>query len=239
MNKIYRDLTLARVQAAVGAAKAVTGVGHQGLKGQLREIVIRDLLCPLFPSDFGIGTGTIISHNDLQSRQQDVVIFDRSIVPPILLEGSTGFFPIESVIATIEIKSKLTAGEVASSLESAKHLRSLPFLAGEYDANGQPINRILLPAITTILAFSTDLSETGKTEIERFEEIRKKTQEEPHIQMVCVVGRGCWTWTQGKWTTWEPSYPQEELITFIAVLMNSYRNIGPSRKEPRIGMYLF
>ena len=43
MNEVYRDLILARVQAAIGAAKSVTGVKHKGLKGQLREIVIRDL----------------------------------------------------------------------------------------------------------------------------------------------------------------------------------------------------
>ena len=85
MNTVYRDLILARVQAAVGAAKAVTNITHKGLKGQLREIVIRDLFSPLLPSDVGIGTGEIISANNRQSGQQDVVIFDKSILPPILL----------------------------------------------------------------------------------------------------------------------------------------------------------
>jgi len=90
MNVVYRDLILARAQAAIGAAKAATGVGHSGLKGQLREIVIRDLLRPLFPSDIGLGTGEIITADNQRSRQQDIVVFDKSIVPPVLLEGTTG-----------------------------------------------------------------------------------------------------------------------------------------------------
>jgi len=59
MNSTYLEMVLARVHAAVGAAQAVRGIGHKGLKGQLREIVIRDLLCPLFPTDVGLGTGEL------------------------------------------------------------------------------------------------------------------------------------------------------------------------------------
>lgn len=104
MNTLYRGLILARARTAIDAARAVTGIGHQGLKGQLREIVVRDLLQPLFPSDVGLGTGEIITAFDQRSSQQDVVVFDRSIVPPILLEGTTGVFPVESVLFAIEIQ---------------------------------------------------------------------------------------------------------------------------------------
>ena len=120
MNTVYREIIRARAEAAIGAARAVTGIGHTGLKGQLREIVIRDLLRPLFPSDIGLGTGVIITAANQQSQEQDVVVFDKSIVPPILLEGATGLFPIESVIYGIEIKSKLTATELKSSIDSAR-----------------------------------------------------------------------------------------------------------------------
>jgi hypothetical protein len=61
MNTVYRDLILSRVEAAVKAAKAVSNITHEGLKGQLREIVIRDLFYPLLPSDVVVGTGEIIS----------------------------------------------------------------------------------------------------------------------------------------------------------------------------------
>ena len=86
MNTVYRDLISARVQAAVGAAKPVTDITHKVLKGQLREIVIKDLFNPLLQSDVGVETGEIVSADNRQSGQQDVVILNRSILPPILLE---------------------------------------------------------------------------------------------------------------------------------------------------------
>ena len=239
MNTVYRDLILARAQAAIGAAEAVTGIGHRGLKGQLREIVIRDLLRPLFPSDVGLGTGEIITANNLQSQQQDVIVFDKSIVPPILLEAAMGVFPIESVLFAIEIKTKLTATELKASIESADQLGSLQCLPGEYDSSGESINGWVMSPIPAILAFDSDLSESGKSELERFAEIGGCSANEPSIKIICVVGRGCWTWTAGGWHTWPKSYPLEEVVAFIAAMMNTYKKIAQSRKAPRLGQYLF
>ena len=243
MNTVYRDLILARAQAAIGAARAVTDISHTGLKGKLREIVIRDLLRPLFPSDIGLGTGEIITTTNQHSQQQDVVVFDRSIVPPILLEGTTGVFPIESVIYAIEIKSRLTAAELRSSIDSARQLDSLHYMTGEYDTADTPIESISMRLIPAILAFNSDLSESGNTELERFKEIwGGSTDETPPIRMICVVGRGCWAWKPtlpNKWHTWGGSYELEEVVRFIAGVMNSYKLIALSRKAPRLGTYLF
>ncbi len=243
MNTVYRDLILARARAAIGAAQAVKGIGNTTLKGQLREIVIRDLLRPLFPSDIGLGTGEIITTTNQHSQQQDVVVFDKSIVPPILHEGTTGVFPIESVIYAIEIKSELTAAELKSSIKSASQLDSLQYSTGEYDTADRPIESTALKLIPAILAFDSDLSESGKTELERFKEIwGGSTDDTPPIRMICVVGRGCWAWKPTyptKWRTWGRSYELEEVIAFIATLMNTFKLVALSRKEPRVGPYLF
>jgi Domain of unknown function (DUF6602) len=242
MNVVYRDLTLARVQAAIGAARAATGIGHSGLKGQLREIVIRDLFRPLFPADIGLGTGEIITADNQRSRQQDVVVFDKSIVPPVLLEGTTGVFPIESILYTIEIKTLLTAGELKSSFDSASQLASLRYLPGEYDVDRQPIESHMQAVIGNILAFESDLSGSDKTEIQRLDEIWGRSTDKPPIQMICVVGRGCWTWKTPEgtpeWYKWPISYPLEEVIMFISVMMNSYKQLALSRGAPRLGLYL-
>jgi len=236
MNTVYRDLILARVQAAVGAAKAVTNITHKGLKGQLREIVTRDLLSPLLPSDVGIGTGEIISANNRQSRQQDVVIFDKSILPPILFEESTGIFPIEAVLYAIEVKSKMTAHEIKSSHKSATELIGFEYQSGDYDEFGKTTPHIVGKVISAILAFDTDLSLEGKNDIERYDEIRGP--DFPAIQVVCVVGRGYWYWFHDKWKTWDHTYEFEEVVGFIAGVMNTYRGIAATRKKPRLGRYL-
>lgn len=244
MNDIYRSLILARVQAAIGAARAVTGIGHGGLKGQMREIVIRDLLRPLLPANIGLGTGQILTSSNQCSRQQDVVLFDKSIVPPILLEETTGVFPIESVLFTIEVKTELTATELRSSIESAAELRTLHYLPGKYDYDGnprapEPTVQAIIPAI---LAFGSDLTEGGKTELDRFSELSpRENGEAPPLQMICVVGRGCWTWnwkSSEGWRTWPNHYLLEEVVIFLSVIMNSYKGVALSRQAPRMGLYL-
>jgi hypothetical protein len=86
MNPIYRDLVLARIKGAVASAKAVAAVEHQGLKGQIREVLIRDLFRPLLPADIGVCSGEIISFcGKRQSHQQDIIIFNQAILPPCAL----------------------------------------------------------------------------------------------------------------------------------------------------------
>ena len=236
MNIVYRDLILARVQAAVGAAKAVTNITHKGLKGELREIVIRDLFYPLLPSDVGVGTGTIISANNRQSTQQDVVIFDKRILPPIVLEKSTGIFPIESALYAIEVKSKVTADEITTSHTSARDLMEFRYMSGDYDESGKATEHIVTKVVSAVLAFDTDLTVGGKNDAERYDEIRGSG--DPAIRVICVVGRGYWYWFKNKWKTWERTYEFQEVVGFIAGVMNTYRMIAATRKEPRLGRYL-
>ena len=70
MNQLYREIMLSRIYAAVGAARAVQKVSHKGLKGQMREILIRDLFRPLFPKVIGVGTGKVLTSENQQSKQQ-------------------------------------------------------------------------------------------------------------------------------------------------------------------------
>jgi len=112
MNTAYRDLALVRINAAVAAAQAAAKMSHQGLKGQLREIFVRELLRPLLPVYIGLGTGQIITARNKYSPQQDVVVYDTRLLPPFLADPSIGLFPIESVLYSIEVKSKLNATEL-------------------------------------------------------------------------------------------------------------------------------
>lgn len=237
MNTVYRDLILARVQTAVGAAKAVTNITHKGLKGQLREILIRDVFYPLLPSDVGVGTGEIISADNRQSRQQDVVIFDKRILPPILLQESTGIFPIESVLYAIEVKSKMTAHEIGTSHASATELMGFKYESGDYNESDKATNHIVGKLVSCVFAFDTDLTLEGKNEIERYDEIRR-SEHAPALRAICVVGRGYWYWSGNRWKTWKHTYDFEEVVGFIAGVMNTYRKVAATRKEPRLGRYL-
>jgi hypothetical protein len=245
VNPIYRELVLSRIRGAVAAAKAVGGVEHPGLKGQLREIVIRDLLRPLFPADVGLGTGVVISASGKASTQQDVVIYDKSILPPITFEQSTGVFPVEAVLYTVEVKSTLTAAELKKSHDSAAQLVDFDYVAGEYKKDATTgidlkVDHRIEKAISTLLAFDTDLTGAGKSEHSRYDEIRASSA--PALMALCVAGASYCYWdaTNRRWTPGKTEeYQYQELVGFLAGIMNTYRRVASTRKEPRLGHYLF
>ena len=141
MNTAYRSLFVSRVAAAIGAAKAAAAVTQSGVKGTIREILVRDLFRPLLPSDLGVGTGQIATAKNELSPQQDVVIFDRRILPSVLFEETVGIFPVESVLATVEVKTTLTAAELRSAYDNAKRIHSYSYLSGKTNKeSGQPIS---------------------------------------------------------------------------------------------------
>lgn len=81
--KLYRNLVIERVRYAVAAARAAQPLEHSGTKGSIREVLMADLFRPLLPADLGIASGIVISaFDDAQSAQQDIIIFDKRIIPP-------------------------------------------------------------------------------------------------------------------------------------------------------------
>lgn len=61
MHQAYQDLIVNRATQMVGAATALKNINHSGLKGQLRELVVRDLLIPVLPPGYIVGQGEIVS----------------------------------------------------------------------------------------------------------------------------------------------------------------------------------
>ena len=125
MNNAYRDLLVGQAVKAVSAAQYAKSVTHAGLKGQLREIVVRDLLRPLLPFEFVVGTGQIVSAYGDTSNQIDVVVCDRRIVPPILYEEVSGIFLIESSLVTVEVKSTIDVSDLQAAHDSAARCRTI------------------------------------------------------------------------------------------------------------------
>lgn len=264
MNEAYRMLLDARVEAAVIIAKAYAKVKHKLLKGELREIVVRDLLRPFFPSDVGLGTGEIVSavEGAGHSGQQDVILFDRRILPPLLADEKAGIFPVESVIATLEIKSLLNVEELKKAHVNAQSVRRLEMQPGVPEKKDQPTEAESIPRLTCLLAFDTDLVQGEKEEIKRYEEIRDgryavapekeegakgrpailiPKNDPPTIMILCVVGRGLWYWQYNKksWMRLAATKPFDEVAGLITMLGNSYKNISALRGHPPIGRYLF
>jgi hypothetical protein len=185
MNTLYRKQFTTRIRYALEASRAVAELEHQGLKGAIREVLIADLFQPLLPADIGVATGVLVSSFDeRQSAQQDIIVFDRRILPPILFEQGPAIIPIESVLAVIEVKSRLTATELQKAHANVASVRDLFMVQNENQAE------VTSAPMTLLFALDTDLVVGGITERDRY--VSYFGDGPPTIRGICVAGRCFW-----------------------------------------------
>jgi hypothetical protein len=114
----------------------LTGVlTHRGERGRNDEERLRHFLRQILPQRFGLGTGFIISGNPYApaSNQTDIIISDQYWNSPICRELAAEVYPIETVLATIEVKGTLSGKrnkktgktDMGSTLENIATIRKL------------------------------------------------------------------------------------------------------------------
>ena len=104
-----------------------SNAGHPLHRGSPREAFIREFLQKHLSDNVAIGSGEIIDAKSLprQSRNQyDIVIYKRNYPKLDFGGGITGFL-IESVIATIEVKSLLDHSGIEQSVCAAHNAKNL------------------------------------------------------------------------------------------------------------------
>lgn len=111
----------------IATSRIPANTGHSLHKGTPREAFIRQFLQSHLPETLSIGTGEIIDNESVpgQPRNQfDIVIYKKNY-PKLDFGGGISGFLIESVVATIEVKSTLTSTELESAIRAAKNSKSL------------------------------------------------------------------------------------------------------------------
>ena len=238
LNQLFRDLVIARVEAAVTEARAAVKVPHPGIKGQLREILVRELFRPLLPAYMGVGHGHILSSVEGKiSSEQDIVIYDQRLVPPVLYERSLGMFPIECTLATVEVKSRLTAHELQSTDKKVAELFDFKYQSGLPAAQLPPNGVVVERVSCSLFALDTDLSENGISEIERYKSLPGCHSEA--LRAICVVGRGYWYRYGDDWKTTAQNFKFAEVAGFLAGTLGLLERVAESRGKPSLANYLF
>jgi hypothetical protein len=206
------------IVAGLVAKVVATGqLEHRLTKGEVRELFVSDLLQPFLTHQFGIGAGVVVNQRGDQSKQTDIIIFDRSILPPFIAYGHLGVFPAESVVATIEVKSRLGKRELLDADESAKHLRDCVY---DRRADRYSLYPQLLPT-SAVLGFygagPRELSSQSagapwlKANIQR-------------LTLICLPGKYSWINIERKgWANLAGDSQFEETKRFIAVLLDNLR----------------
>src|SRR5215831_10135236 len=111
MLKSHMD---AKEDALVAISKIPANSGHPLHKGTPREAFIREFLETHLPENVAIGTGEIIDANsqpNVSRNQFDIVIYKKNY-PKLDFGGGISGYLIESVIATVEVKSTLSQAEL-------------------------------------------------------------------------------------------------------------------------------
>lgn len=101
--------------------------GHTLHRGTPREAFIKGFLESHLSANVAIGTGEIIDANSVpraQRNQFDIVIYKRNY-PKLDFGGGISGFLIESVVATIEVKSLLDQAAVDQSVVAANNAKRL------------------------------------------------------------------------------------------------------------------
>jgi hypothetical protein len=125
MNQIYSRYAQSRILLALSQSKDASELRHPGLKGRVREVFVKELLTPFLSPNLGICTGNVVDSHGGISGQIDIIIYDKTLIPSLLLIGEVGVIPIESVLATIEVKSTLTRGELKKAIKNARSIKTL------------------------------------------------------------------------------------------------------------------
>ena len=110
----------------IATSKIPANSGHSLHKGTPREAFIKQFLQSHLPETVSIGTGEIIDCQSLPGQQRnqfDIVIYKKNY-PKLDFGGGISGFLIESVIATIEVKSTLTSTELENAIKAAKNSKT-------------------------------------------------------------------------------------------------------------------
>lgn len=233
----YQEFVRAKVAGAITEARAASTLTHQGVKGTVLEILISRLFRPLLPSDVGVGTGQIIeSYRGLLSNQVDVILYDKSILPPALYDEQTGIFPIEAVLYAIEVKTTLDSTGLQIAHESAKRLNSFCYLPGLTNADGTARNHKIEHARSAIIALNSDL--LRQSEAKRYHRIYSRNKEKPFLRAICVIGKEYLYDNGENWVTVSPHREFDEVLAFLGGVTNTYKDVSRSRHQPRLGNYI-
>jgi hypothetical protein len=190
-------------QALLATSRVPANSGHSLHKGTPRETFVRQFLLDHVGTQVGVGTGEVIDANSRPGdarNQIDIVIY-KSSYPKLNLGGGVDCFLIESVIATIEVKSLLQKADLEQAMRAATNVKRLKknvvqsFSTG-YQPPG-PMSFVVAydgPAgMDTVQGWFASLGKSLGIEYPTLGGSRDARQAtaSPSVDGVFVLGRGC------------------------------------------------
>lgn len=117
-----QEHTSALVKGLINESKSLRNLDQNTLKGRLKELFISEILEKFLSSQFGIGSGVIINQAGKRSKQIDIIIYDTRILPPFIEQQKIGVYPVESVLAAVEVRSRVDTSVMKMYAKSVSEL---------------------------------------------------------------------------------------------------------------------
>ena len=237
---------------ALELAKQQKELQHRGMKGRFRELVINNLLSPWLPPFCACGTGMIIeSQNKVrESTQDDIIVYDTSLTPPILVSQRAleGVFLYNSVLLRIEVKSIANRQSIRDFISASLEIAALNVTV----QNG--CQRNFDGAYNLFLAFDSDaINRSDNYELERFVDVLKEYDVDPYsgiVSAICLPGRGFWKLgiDDGRrvWQRLQSNLPSDHLVWLVGITSSTSFKAHTERQgrewnqslESGVGVYL-
>jgi len=190
--------------------KVAAKAGHPNLIGGPKEWFVRDFLNDHLPSSVRIGQGEIIdSHSrsnlsSLTKNQIDIVLYSQNF-PKIAYSKYDSAFLRESIISTVEIKSKISKQKLKESCQASINLKNNEFIQEPHPQRfSEPVGKIVDLGLSTISSYvvAFDVGYRFPTVASWLPKLNSelKTSPENLIDMIIILGKG---------TVWRlKSFPQ-------------------------------
>jgi hypothetical protein len=231
---MFRDRLINNIAYAIREAESACAVSHPGMLGRIRELVAEHLLKPMLPAGFEIGTGKIVDNQGNQSAETDLVIYSRAVLPPVMYSERDGVFPVESSYYAIEVKSRLTGGEVQDAIRKGRTITALC-----YPGKQEGCLRNRTQTVLVLFAFASNLADPS-SELDRYAEYDSDWLNDPVLKAICVVGRGYWYHrpADNGWVFHAASPDYDEVIDFVSGVVNTVLRVPPFERVAPLGHYL-
>jgi len=130
-KKIIQGFLLKYQEELIHRAETIGLMSHAATNGMLKEYIVKSVLKLILPSNCEVCSGIVFDGKGGKSKQIDIIIFDKRS-PKFEFSEGVGYYPIEGVLACIEVKSSLDKDGLYSALSnSLSVLRLYPILCGK------------------------------------------------------------------------------------------------------------
>lgn len=234
-NEIFRSRLINSVRHALNEARAAGALQHPGLVGRCRELLAANILRPVLPLDYSVGSGKIVDSTGQASSELDLVVFHRASIPAVMWSDHDGAFPIESCRYAIEVKSCLTTAAIKDTLRKAKQLSSLK---ERRRSGGYALIPTQLPFV--LFAFDSNIREF-EAELQRYLKFDNEGMISPLVNVICIAGHGyfCFDSMSKGWIGSPATAEYDEVLEFVAGTINTLLWGPPPSQDLLLGPYLY